>query len=153
MKANLRVIVFAANALAACGGTASLEPSGSEATGETTEAIVLPPPDAACEPVLPCPIDEVWDEAACICRPHVDGGPACGPSTCGAGETCCDFPGPAGLCEPRCIVGHVCPDIACRPPRPDAGCVDNVLCIEGTSWEPALCRCVPDPLPIPATTN
>lgn len=109
--------------LFACGGTVS-PASGPEATEETTAALAWPQLDGGCTLEAPCPFGQEWDVGLCACRRPGDAGAAsCGSTTCSLGETCCDFPGPQGVCEPRCTVGHVCPEVACRPPLRDAGCV------------------------------
>jgi hypothetical protein len=53
----------------------------------------------------------------------------------------------AGVCVQNvlCVRGSAWDPTLCRcVPQADAGtCVQNVLCIRGSAWDPALCRCVP----------
>lgn len=128
--------------LVACGSGSPESSTGEGPTAQANEELALRiGGDAGCAGVgsVFCINGGHWDPVLCRCV-----APTCGSTVCGPAQTCCDEPGANGVCEPRCVRGHVCPAIACRAPEPDAGCVDNVLCIQGDHWDAALCKCVPD---------
>jgi hypothetical protein len=132
--------ILMALGIAACGGSGS---TGELSVGRTSEAVGLAiGGDAGCAGVgsVFCLNGGHWDPVLCRCVAPTP----CGSTVCGPAQACCDEPGSNGVCEPRCVKGHVCPAIACKAPPPDAGCVDNVLCIQGDHWDSTLCKCVPD---------
>ncbi len=73
------------------------------------------------------------------------------PTGCAQGAACtgnssCGSASPNGGCSSSCAcdaTGHLQCTTSC-PPAVDAGCVQNVLCIQGDHWDRSQCRCVPD---------
>jgi hypothetical protein len=96
-----------------------------------------------CDPLV-CPTGQTFDRTLCRCVPS--------PVDAGTVQACTND----AQCPPdqQCVLSkipHCPPNALCRPlgtcqPKADAGrCIQNVLCIQGTQWDPALCRCVPVP--------
>jgi hypothetical protein len=142
-----------------CSGAPGIGGSGGAGgTGGTgLDAGVLPglcandaqcPAGETCElpPNFHCPAGALCAPVG-ICRKPVDAGL---PGICVSDEGghCGGFVVNPCICAPGllCVLSST-PDVGgtCkRPVKPDAGvCVQNVLCIQGSAWDPTLCRCVP----------
>lgn len=128
------------------GGTGGLPPDmdggvaklcSSDAQCPSGERCQLPtafqcPPNAFCNPLG-------------ICVPATDAAAPSDGGQCVAheGEHCGGFIQNPCICAPglQCVLSSI-PDVGgtCKP----LTCVQNALCIQGSSWDPKLCRCVPN---------
>lgn len=95
-----------------------------------------------------CPPNKICPKIACqlICNGKDKSGPSCGPSTCAAGDVCCNES--CGICTPP---GGMCTQQFCEPSS--GTCTQIALCVDSYTWDDAACACVAAPKPTGACTT